>query len=416
MNKITRNLCSQLEKVVKNLTIHQRVALFASSSLFVLGVFMILIINIIAPRFITISVSLPNTIKLVDTVDDKGNPITILVETPAPQGYTVSQESYLTNVDPITSLRLLSLVSLVVISGIGVLLSRWLARISLQPISTISQKANHIDSISLNQRLDYKGPQDEVKVLADTIDSMLKRLDTNFERQGQFIGNLAHELRTPLSVLRINIEELNLDPETMIEEYQKLVETTERSLSRLEQLVEDMLLLAKGENEIVLQPVILGALIDEVLEELAPLAQERKISLNMSGDIDVVIMGDEVLLQSAISNLVENAVLYNRPGGYVEVIINEVTFNNEKKNVIIEVKDNGIGIADDDQAKIFERFYRANKGQSDRIVGKGLGLAILKHIVELHQGNIEVESKLGEGSTFRITLPSFNASKVGNFL
>jgi two-component system phosphate regulon sensor histidine kinase PhoR len=169
-----------------------------------------------------------------------------------------------------------------------------------------------------------------------------------------------------------------------------------------------MLLLAKGENEISRQPVILGALIDEVLEELAPIAHEHEISLKMSGDIDAVIMGDAVLLQSAISNLVENAVLYNHSGGNVEVII-----HNDKRNVVIEVKDNGIGISEDDKAKIFERFYRANKGKSNRIVGKGLGLAIVKHIVELHQGNIEVDSKLGTGSTFRIFFTSFNVVNIG---
>jgi signal transduction histidine kinase len=403
MSKIAHNFFSHFEHIIKNLTIHQRVALFISIYVIGLGVALLLIINIVAPHFITISESIPNTVKLVDTVNAKGTPITILVETPAPEGYTVSQESYLANIDPINSLRLLSFVGLVVISGIGVLVSRWLASISLQPISIISQKANSIDGITLNQRLNYQGPQDEVKVLADTIDSMLKRLDTNFERQGQFIGNLAHELRTPLSALRISIEELNLNPGATIEEYQQIAETAERSLSRLEQLVEDMLLLAKGEDEIVRQPVILGALIDEVLEELTPIAQEHEISLKMSGDIDAVIKGDAVLLRSAISNLVENGVLYSHHGGYVEV-----TIHNEKRNIVIEVKDDGIGITDNDQAKIFERFYRANRGQTDRIVGKGLGLAIAKHIVELHQGNIEVESNLEVGSTFRIFLPSQN--------
>jgi signal transduction histidine kinase len=409
MSKIVYNILSRFEHIVKNLTIHQRVALITSIYVIGLGVAVLLIINIVAPHFITISESIPNTVKLIDTVNAKGTPITILVETPAPEGYTVSQESYLANIDPINLLRLLSFVGLVVISGIGILISRWLASISLQPISIISQKANSIDGILLNQRLNYQGPQDEVKVLADTIDSMLKRLDTNFERQGQFIGNLAHELRTPLSAVRISLEGLNLNPEATIEEYQQMAETGERSLSRLEQLVEDMLLLAKGENEIVRQPVILGALIDEVLEELVPIAKEHEISLKMSGDIDAIIMGDAVLLQCAISNLVENGVLYNHSGGYVEVII-----HNEIINQIVEVRDNGIGITYDDQAKIFERFYRANKGTGDRIVGRGLGLAIVKHIVELHQGNIEVESRLGLGSIFRILLPSLNTSKAGN--
>lgn len=238
-----------------------------------------------------------------------------------------------------------------------------------------------------------------MKILADTIDAMLNRLGTNFEQQGQFIGNLTHELRTPLSSLRMNIEAINLDPNANLEDYHNLSETAERALSRLEQLVEDLLLLAKGENEIAHEPIVIGVLVDEILEEIAPIAHDRKISLSMNGDIDSEIYGDPALLQCALSNLIKNSVLYNNSGGFVEVLIRHDNFK-----VIIEVRDNGIGIADNDQGKIFDRFYRCKNEQGENIPGKGLGLAIVKHIIDLHQGKIEVESKLGMGSTFRLYL------------
>ncbi len=411
MSKIIHKILSPFENLFRNLTIHQRVALLISSDLVALGLVLVLFINLIAPLLITVEVGVPDTVVLVDTVDPLGTPITILLETPAPTGYTISKVSNFSNGDPLYAIRLLSFIGLVIIVGIGFLASRWLAHISLQPMSIISKKANHIDAISLDQRLNYQGPQDEVKVLADSFDAMLDRLDTNFERQGQFIGNLAHELRTPLSSLRMNIEALNLDAEASLEDYHKLAETAERSLSRLEQLVEDILLLAKGENEIAHQSIVMGAVIDEILEELSPLAQEHKISLKLGGEIEVEIMGDEVLLQIAISNLVKNGILYNHPGGIVETVIRR-----EEKYAIIEVDDNGIGISNHDQEKIFERFYRANQSSENTIQGKGLGLAIVKHIIELHHGKIDVESELGVGSTFRVFLPSLETPKAGLYI
>jgi signal transduction histidine kinase len=401
MGKATNKVLSSFEKNLRNLTIHQRVALLTSGGLIVLGLILVLIINLIAPLLITVSISVPDTVLLVDTVDPQGTPITILMETPGPEGYTISQIPNTPISDPITVLRLLSIIGLIIFAGLGIMASRWLARVSLQPISTISQKASNIDAISVDQRLNYQGPQDGVKTLADTIDAMLNRLDLNYERQGQFISNLAHELRTPLSVIRMNIEELILDPEATMDEYHLLAETAERSLSRLERLSEDILLLAKGETEISHQPVVLGVLIDEVIEELAPLAQEHQISLNLDGEIEAEIIGDAVLLQSAILNMVKNGILYNHPGGFVKTFI-----YSDGKWVVVEVKDNGIGILDTDQAKIFDRFYRAKNEHEESVQGKGLGLAIVKHIVELHQGRIEVNSKLGGGSTFRIYLPT----------
>jgi two-component system phosphate regulon sensor histidine kinase PhoR len=120
----------------------------------------------------------------------------------------------------------------------------------------------------------------------------------------------------------------------------------------------------------------------------------------MDGEIEVEIKGDAVLIQSAISNLVKNGILYNHPRGFVKISI-----HSDGKWVVVEVHDNGIGISNADQAKIFDRFYRAKKEHEENVQGKGLGLAIAKHIVELHHGRIEVESELGMGSKFRIYLP-----------
>ncbi|MBE3036406.1 MAG: HAMP domain-containing protein, partial [Candidatus Atribacteria bacterium] len=267
-------------------------------------------------------------------------------------------------------------------------------------IYNISEAAKRISAQSLNQHLNYQGSQDEVKDLADAFDSMLGRLEANFEQQSQFVSNLAHELRTPLTIMRMNVEILHSDPQASFEDYQELTITLEKSLTRLERLAQDLLLLTKGEKGIAYQTIFLGVLIEEILEELTPIAHENEINLKMSGEIDCEIRVDSILLQRALSNLVENGILYNHPGGFVEILCYK-----EVNQVVIEVCDNGIGIGENDQTHIFERFYRAKGVYTNNQNGKGLGLAITAHIIRLHQGCIEVESQLGVGTTFRVFLP-----------
>ena len=300
-----------------------------------------------------------------------------------------------------TVVRFLSISGLILVAGIDFFAVRWVVKKTLEPISQISQAAKRISARTLSLKLDYQGNQDEVKDLADAFDMMLLRLEANFDQQSQFISNLAHELRTPLTSLRLNIEALNDDTEATLTDYQDLTKTEERALSRLERLVEDLLLLAKGEKEITHQPIILGVLFEEILDELGPLAEKHKITLKMDREIDCEIWGDSVLLQHAFSNLVENGILYNRPGGFVEILVRR-----GDNQVVIEIRDNGIGIANEVQTKIFERFYRLKEGLGNSTNGKGLGLAIAQHIIELHQGQIKVESNFGAGSIFRVFINS----------
>ena len=244
------------------------------------------------------------------------------------------------------------------------------------------------------------GESDEIKILADSFDRMLQRLQTNFEDQGEFISNLAHELRTPLTSLRMNLEVLNSGLQAKLEDYQGFSATAERSITRLERLVEDLLLLAKAEREIDCRPIILGVLFEDILEELTTIAERENVELKMSGDLDLEVNGDPVLLNRAVANLIENGIHYNHPGGFVEISAYKAD-----NQVLIEIKDNGIGISESQQSHIFERFYRAEAGTTNHN-GKGLGLAITAHIIALHNGRIEIKSELGKGSTFRIYLKS----------
>ena len=383
---------------LETLSLRQRIICLTSGVVFVIGLFLVIFVNIIAPIFITHEIGSPDTQMLINTVDANGKPITVLAETPGPAGYTLWHDPGFSRTDPLLVVRILSAIGLSLITGIGFFAARLVAKESLKPVTRISNAAQQISVQNLDQRLNYQGENDEIKTLADSFDRMLQHLQANFENQGEFISNLAHELRTPLTSLRMNLEVLNTNPQVKLEDYQDFSATAERSIIRLERLVEDLLLLAKAEKEIDCRPIVLGVLFEEILDELTPIAERENIELKMSGDIELEVNGDPVLFNRAVANLIENGIHYNHSGGFVEISACKAD-----SQVIIEIKDNGIGISESQQSHIFERFYRAEAGTTNHN-GKGLGLAITAHIIALHNGRIEINSELGKGSIFRIYL------------
>ena len=387
---------------LESMSLRRRIIWLTSGAVFIIGLFLVLFVNLISLIFITHEIGSPDTQILVNTVDANGNPITVLAETPGPAGYTIWHDSGFVSADPLFVVRVLSAIGLISITGLGFFAARLIAKESLKPISQISDTARQISVQNLDQRLNYAGENDEIKTLADSFDRMLQRLQSNFEDQSEFISNLAHELRTPLTSLRMNLEVLNSNSQAKLEDYQEFSATAERSITRLERLVEDLLLLAKAEREIDCRPIILGVLFEDIFEELTPIAEKENIELKMRGDLELKVTGDAVLLNRVMANLIENGIHYNHPGGFVEVSVCEAG-----NQVIIEIKDNGIGISESQQFHIFERFYRAEAGATNHN-GKGLGLAIVAHIIALHKGRIEIKSEMGKGSIFRVYLNSAN--------
>lgn len=386
------------KKKWESMSLRQRIVWLTSGAVFGIGLLLVLFVNLIAPIFITHEIGSPDTEILINTVDASGNPITILAETPGPAGYTIWHDPGFIRADPLFVVRILSVVGLILITAAGIFAARAIAKESLKPVALVSDTARQISVHNLDQRLNYQGESDEIKTLADSFDRMLGRLQLNFEDQSEFISNLAHELRTPLTSLRMNLEVLNSNPQAKLEDYQTFSAIAGRSITRLEHLVEDLLLLAKAEKEIDRRPVVLGVLFEDILEELAPIAEKENIDLKMSGDLELTVSADAVLLHRALANLIENGLYYNHPGGFVEVSAQKT-----EHQVIIEVQDSGIGISKDQLAHIFERFYRTETGVINHD-GKGLGLAITAHIVALHNGRIEVKSEVAKGSVFTIFL------------
>ncbi len=276
----------------------------------------------------------------------------------------------------------------------------WIAGIALQPVKNISEAASRIDINTLSTRLAVNGAQDELKNLADTFDAMLDRLEQAFEQQSRFVADAAHELRTPLASLRTNIEVARRNPQTTFDEYQKLFATVERAVARLESLVAALLVLATEKQALVLEEVALQPIIEETLFSLQPMAAKHQVTLHLDSYTNASLYADEYLLPLVFRNLLENAIRYNRQGG--KVIIN---IDKTAAGIAIRVSDTGVGIAQEEQIHLFERFYRVDRSRSRHKGGAGLGLSIVHHLLCLHNGSVSLEKSSPTGSTFLIELP-----------
>lgn len=296
--------------------------------------------------------------------------------------------------------RIVSILGLVIVSVVGGVGAYWLAGRALRPLREVSLTAQQISVSSLNTRLAMGGPEDDLKRLADVFDAMMGRLEEAFERQSRFVADAAHELRTPLASLRVNTEVLLSNTDASVHDYREAFNAVNRALTRLDRLVDDLLILATEERHISTEEITLGALLEEVLSDLTPLAREHHVTLRLSGDGSAAIQGRAELVARVFSNLIENGIRYNRPEGEVTVTVDQGS-----SWVVTKISDTGIGLLPMQKTLIFERFYRTDHSRSRHKGGVGIGLSIVAHIVRQYGGQIEVESSLGEGSSFTVKWP-----------
>ena len=219
-----------------------------------------------------------------------------------------------------------------------------------------------------------------------------------------FVANVSHELKTPLTSINGFVETLIINEDLPSDKRNRFLAIIQKESDRLKRLIEDILLLSsiESKNNLVTENVLLYNIFKEVYEMISYIASSKHIKIYYNfEDENVAIQAYGDYIKQLFLNLIDNAIKYTPEGG--TVIINQFTRNNE---ITIEVIDNGVGIPKEDQSKIFQRFYRVDKARSRSVGGTGLGLAITKHIVNSLQGNISVESKLGEGSKFIVTIPT----------
>ncbi len=304
------------------------------------------------------------------------------------------------------SLNKLAIVFSIAILGTVLLIalgSYFITRRVLSPINLITRKADQISHTNLNERIEGVQSNDELGALANTLNGLLDRLDKAFESQQQFLADAAHELKTPLAVLRAHWEE-ELNNSQLSGDVRKKLAHDVELLSRLNHLINGLLLLSKTENisaDFSFEPIVLEEMLKEVVSDASVLAVAKNQTIEMAHPDSATILGDPERLYQMIFNIVENALKYAPAGGKIKI-------ETKKRDgrVEISVADNGPGIPAEDLPHIFERFYRVKKDRSRETGGSGLGLAISQLIAKIHGGKITVTSKVGKGSRFVITLKS----------
>ena len=279
----------------------------------------------------------------------------------------------------------------------------WLSRRALSPVDAITRTAREISGTNLGNRLERLQTRDELQRLSDTLNDMLSRIEAAFEQVSRFTADASHELRTPIALIRAEAE-IALRKSRDEAEYREALRHILLEAERTSSLVETLLSLARadaGREVLDLQPVNLREIVQSAARHWRPLiaAQNLQFRENIA-ERAFLVLADRPALSRLLNVLLDNAVKYTPGPGSIELTLEE-----KDGKAIVGIRDTGIGISAEDQPKIFERFYRADKARSPETGGAGLGLAIARWIVKQHRGSVRVQSSPGNGSTFLVELP-----------
>ncbi len=303
-----------------------------------------------------------------------------------------------------TRLRFLLIISGVLPLGLVLAASGgWLlAHRALEPVDRMTAAARRISAEHLSQRVDETGTGDELDNLAKTLNQMLTRLDAAFSQVRRFSADASHELQTPLTILKGELE-VALRSARTPQEYRITLESALEEVDRIAHLVDALLLLARAEAGVLkmdTQEVDLAQVLEEVYLRLKPLADSHNVELRLGSIEPLCINGDRERLQRMTSNVVDNAIKYTGAQGSVTLEL-----HSENGLASILVSDTGIGIPVEEREQIFQAFYRSSQARSLAAQGTGLGLSIAQSIALAHGGTIQVDSAPGRGSSFRIQIP-----------
>jgi heavy metal sensor kinase len=283
----------------------------------------------------------------------------------------------------------------------------WMARRALAPVGQIAQTAADIEAHNLAKRLPLSGSGDELDHLSETLNGMFARLDNAFRQITQFTADASHELRTPAAIIRTTAEVARRKPRTTAE-YETALDRILAESVRNTALIDDLMLLARADSraeDIGREAVPMAQLVREACHGADALARAAGIRLSTCELEECIVEGDPGALRRAVLILLDNAIKYSKPdGGLVEVRLDSPS--NGRSTVVLEVRDNGIGIGPEDLPHIFERFYRASKDRSRKVEGVGLGLSIAQSIAHQHGGDLQIDSTPGAGTTARLVLPA----------
>ena len=293
-----------------------------------------------------------------------------------------------------------SLLISAILALIGGVVTYFISRHALRPIREFSDKIEEVQAQNLAASRIEENKVKELNQLSVSYNKMLERLSDAFEIQRQFTANAAHELRTPLSLMQVQLDLYNSTrhPDNDADTLQTIKMVTEQN-GRLSKMVKTLLDMSELQTVGRDDEIMVDALVDEVLADLDPLAQEKNIKLTGKCK-NITMVGSDILIYRLVYNLVENAIKYNHSGGQVTV-----TAYRKEKHVYLSVEDTGNGIPEELRERVFEPFFRVDKSRSRELGGVGLGLALVREIVRVHDGSITVRSNPSGGTVFDVILP-----------
>ena len=293
-----------------------------------------------------------------------------------------------------------SLLISAILALIGGVVTYFISGHALRPIREFSDKIEEVQAQNLAASRIEENKVKELNQLSVSYNKMLERLSDAFEIQRQFTANAAHELRTPLSLMQVQLDLYNSTrhPDNDADTLQTIKMVTEQN-GRLSKMVKTLLDMSELQTVGQDDKIMVDALVDEVLADLEPLAQEKNIKLIGKCE-NITMVGSDILIYRLVYNLVENAIKYNHSGGQVTV-----TAYRKEKHVYLSVEDTGNGIPEELRERVFEPFFRVDKSRSRELGGVGLGLALVREIVRVHDGSITVRSNPSGGTVFDVILP-----------
>lgn len=274
----------------------------------------------------------------------------------------------------------------------------WITGKMLKPLYELTDSIKYMDESRLNRQVQIKAPTEEVYQLTVSYNHMLRRLEESFEAERRFASNAAHELKTPLAIMKTSVQVLTMDDTPSVEDYEEFTQDVKASVERLIKTVDGLLLLADRQEWGGKETIDLKEMQKEIALHLAERAKQNKVKIQVEGDKSEAV-GNKVLFYRIFYNIIENAVKYSRPGGTVTV-----KTGNEQGRPSVKIIDRGIGMKEETIRNIFEPFYREDKSRSQKIDGAGIGMSIVKMMLDKVEGNIEIDSTPGEGTTVLVLL------------
>lgn len=344
--------------------------------------------------------SLQNTVDAKSEDNNEKNPDEIYISIPDEEWNNFAKNFSIQVYNNKADYKKSSLLFSTLLSLLGGVITFFISGHALKPLCDFSKKIEEVQAQNLSNSRIEENNFSELNQLSVSYNKMLERLSEAFKLQRQFTANAAHELRTPLAVMQLQIDLYNSSkhPNNDTSAQQTISMITEQT-ERLSKMVRTLLDMSELQTIARDEEIAIAALVEEVLADLEPLAQEKGINLIEKCD-NVLLMGSDILIYRLVYNLVENAIKYNFSGGTVTV---NATQQNSQLHLTVE--DTGNGIPEELKERIFEPFFRLDKSRSRELGGVGLGLALVREIVRVHNGSILVKNNANSGTTFEVIFP-----------